>query len=242
MFHYKQTMDSLIQREVDEGRVKGASALVLHKDREVYFHTYGYANEETGQPMKRDTIIRLFSMSKPVTAVAVMILVERGELDVWDAVSKYIPEYHNQMVYTNEGLIPANRQVTIWDLLNMTSGIVYPNEENEPGKMMDKVLLELIDRRKRGERVDTMEYARAIAKVPLCFQPGDQWMYGYSADILGAIVEVVSGMRYSEFLKKELFEPLDMADTGFYVPEEKRERFAQIYEWVEAEAMLRPYT
>lgn len=241
MFDYKQTMDKLIRAEVDEGRVTGASALVLHKGKELYYYDYGYADKENGVPMKRDTIIRLFSMTKPITAAAVMILAERGELDLWDPVSLYIPEYKEQKVWTENGLIPMERENTIWDLLNMTSGIIYPNPDCEPGRIMDKVLRELIARREAGEKVDTLEYARAIAGVPLCFQPGEQWMYGFSADILGAVVEVVSGMTYGEFLRKELFEPLEMKDTGFFVPKEKKERFAVAYEWVNEQELI-PFT
>lgn len=241
MFDYKQTMDALIQKEVNEGRVNGASALVIKGDREIYYCDYGYADKENAIPMKRDTIIRLFSMTKPITAAAVMILAERGALDVRDAVAAYLPSFQNQKVWTRKGLVPVERELTIWDLLNMTSGIPYPNEESEPGRQMGAVLQRLISRREKGERVDTLEYANAIAAVPLCFQPGDRWMYGFSADILGAIVEVVSGRKYSEFLKKELFEPLDMKDTAFFVPSEKRARFAQIYEWSQEESRLKPF-
>ena len=238
MFNYRQTMDELIQKEVDERRVAGASALVLHKDKEIYFHTYGYADKEKQVPMQRDTIIRLFSMSKPITAVAVMILAEQGKLDVRDTVSTYLPAFGKQQVWTEEGLVPAERENTIWDLLNMTSGICYPDESHEPGRQMGRVLQELIAGRKRGEKVTTLDYANAIAGVPLCFQPGEHWMYGFSADILGAVVEAASGMRYGEFLRKEIFEPLEMKDTGFFVPKEKSERFAQIYEWPEEKELV----
>lgn len=238
MFDYRQIMDELIQKEVDEGRVSGASALVLHKDKEVYFHTYGYAEKEKQVPMQRDTIIRLFSMTKPITAAAVMVLAERGEIDLRDPISKYIREFENQKVWTEEGLVPVERENTIWDLLNMTSGICYPDESHEPGRRMGNVLQELIAGRKRGEKVTTLDYANAIAGVPLCFQPGAHWMYGFSADILGAVVEVASGMRYGEFLQKEIFEPLEMKDTGFFVPKEKLDRFAQIYEWPEEKELV----
>lgn len=241
MFDFKQTMDGLLHKEVDEGRVNGVSALVLHKDKEIYYHDYGYADKENGVPMKRDTIIRLFSMTKPITAAAVMILAERGEIDLRDPISKYIKEFENQKVWTEDGIVPVLRENTIADMLNMTSGIPYPDETHEPGRQMGVVLKELIAKRECGEKADTLDYARAIAKVPLCFQPGERWMYGFSADILGAVVEVVSGMKYSEFLKKELFEPLEMKDTGFFVPEEKMHRFAQIYEWNEEKEVLEPF-
>ena len=240
MFHYKKTMDRLLQKEIDEGRANGVSALVLHKGKELYYYDYGYADKENETPMKRDTIIRLYSMSKPITAAAVMILVERGELDLCDPVSKYICEYKNQKVWTKDGLVLAERENTIWDLLNMISGIPYPDPSHEPGIQMGVVLQELIKRRKQKEYVDTLAYAKAIATVPLCFTPGERWLYGYSADILGAIVEVVSGMKYGEFLKKEIFEPLEMKDTGFFVPKEKKHRFAKNYKFDE-NGGLQPY-
>lgn len=232
-------MDRLIEKEVAEGRVKGASALVLHRNREVYCNAFGFADAEKGVPMKRDTIIRLFSMTKPVTAAAAMILMERGELDLWDPVSSYLPEFHSPGVWSGEkqGAVPAGREIMVWDLLNMTSGIPYPDQAHEPGRRMGEVLQKLISRREQGETVDTREYARQIATVPLCFQPGERWMYGYSADILGAVIEVVSGKRFGQFLKEELFAPLGMTDTGFFVPEDKLYRFAQYYDWTEKDGL-----
>ena len=231
MFDYRETMDRILQQEVAEGRVKGVSALVLHKGKEIYYNQFGYADAEKGIPMQRDTIIRLYSMSKPVTAAATMILVERGELDLWDPVSKYLPCFKNQKVWDDEkGEVESEREVTIFDLLNMTSGITYPDAETEPGRRMQTVVETFVARRDAGERVDTQEYMCGIASVPLVFQPGDRWMYGFSADVLGGVIEVVAGKPYGVFLQEELFEPLEMKDTGFYVPAEKLGRFAQSYE------------
>lgn len=242
MYDYKETMDKLIQDEVNSGQIRGASALVLHKDKEIYFHNYGYADKEKGMPMRRDTIIRLYSMTKPITAAAVMILAERGEIDLRDAVSKYLPAFAGQKVWNPDGTTEAlQRENTIWDLLNMTSGIPYPDATHEPGRRMDAVLQGILSEAATGHPVSTLECINRIASVPLCFQPGEQWMYGFSADVLGGIVETVSGMSYGEFLQKELFDPLDMKDTGFCVPKEKRERFAQIYEWKEDRKTLEPY-
>lgn len=232
MFNYKETMDNLIRKEVEEGFVKGASALVVHKGKEIYCNAFGLADAERGIPMQRDTIIRLYSMTKPVTAAATMILVERGELDLWDPVSLYLPNFKNQTVWSEGREIPAERENTIWDLLNMTSGIIYPDENCEPGRRMKAVVDDFVNRRRQGEWIDTRAYADAIAAVPLMFHPGEKWMYGFSADILGAVIEVVSGMKYSEFLQKELFEPLEMVDTGFFVPKEKAHRWAQYYDWM----------
>lgn len=242
MYDYRETMDRLIRKEVTEGRVKGASALVIHRNKEIYYNAFGYADAERGIPMRRDTIIRLFSMTKPVTAAAVMILMERGELDLWDAVSDYLPEFRSPGVWSEEKQceIPAERELIIWDLLNMISGIPYPDPTHEPGRRMDAVVKNLVRCREQGKTVDTREYMRQIAAVPLCFQPGDRWMYGFSADVLGGIIEAVSGKRFGQFLKEELFEPLGMTDTGFFVPEDKLGRFAQYYEWTDPSG-LQPY-
>lgn len=239
MFDYKETMNRLIQGEVDKGFVHGASALVMQGGKELYYNAFGYADKENGIPMQRDTIIRLFSMSKPITAAATMILAERGDIDLRDPVSKYLPYFTNQQVWAwDDKRIPAHRDSTIWDMLNMTSGIPYPDMNHEPGRQMDALFRELIERRKQGERVDTQEYLRRIAQIPLCFQPGEKWMYGLSADVLGGVIEAVSGMTFGEFLKKELFEPLEMKDTGFFVPKEKQGRFARIYEQKEGEGLV----
>lgn len=242
MFDYRETMDRILQQEVAEGRVKGVSALVLHKGKELYYNQFGYADAEKGVPMQRDTIIRLYSMSKPVTAAAVMILAERGELDLWDPVSKYLPCFKGQKVWDEEkGEVESEREITIFDLLNMTSGITYPDAETEPGRRMQTVVETFVARRDAGERVDTQEFMRGIASVPLVFQPGDRWMYGFSADVLGGVIEVAAGKPYGVFLQEELFEPLEMKDTGFYVPAEKLGRFAQSYEPTE-DGQLIPHT
>ncbi len=235
MFQWKDRIKDIIEQEMDKEEISGANMLVIHKGKEIFFESYGYADKENKIPMKRDTIFRLFSMSKPITAVATMILVERGVIDVRDAVSKYIPEFANQTVWENGKEVAAYRDITIWDCLNMTTGVVYPDMSNEPGKRMDAVLRELIARRESGEVVDTLEYARRMAKVPLMFQPGERWMYGFSADILGAVIEVASGKKYSRFLQEEIFLPLQMKDTGFYVPEDKEWRFAVNYDKVDGQ-------
>ncbi|MCM1045755.1 MAG: beta-lactamase family protein [Candidatus Gastranaerophilales bacterium] len=242
MFDYKQTMDKILREEVESGEVKGASVLVLHRGNEKYFHACGWADAEEGIPMRRDTIIRLYSMTKPITAAAVMVLAERGEVDLWDPVSKYLPAFAKQKVCGPSGeLLPVERENTLWDMLNMTSGIPYPEEGHLPGRQMGELFRELIDRRLRGEHVDTQDYLERIGQVPLCFHPGEKWLYGLSADVLGGVIEKVSGKSFGEFLRTELFEPLEMPDTGFFVPREKRSRFAQNYEWNTDTKELTPF-
>ena len=236
-----EPINNLINQSIARGEYAGASLLVIKDGTELFRKVYGEADMEQHVPVRRDTIFHLYSMSKPVTAVAVLLLYERGLLNVQDAVGKYLPCFQNMTVWTEAGEVPANRDITIWDCLTMTTGIPYPCGELESGRRLDKVFRELIARREAGEVVDTMEWMRRVAEVPLVFQPGETWMYGFSADVLGAVVEAVSGRRFGQFLKEEIFEPLGMKDTGFFVPEENWHRFAVSYEnWSTGE--LRPFT
>ena len=180
-------------------------------------------------------------MSKPITAVAAMILYERGILNLFSPVSDYLEGFRNQKVYTKDRLVDAVRPVTIQDLLNMTSGIAYPGELLESERRMAEVFAEADKEYYSGKPVDTISFCNRIGQVPLAFQPGEQWLYGASADVLGAVIEVASGRKFSDFLREEIFEPLGMKDTGFYVPEDKRDRFAKAYDYKPDEKKLVPF-
>lgn len=243
MTDYQKTMGEIVENGIAQGHIIGANVLMIKDDKEVYFKSHGYADKENGVPMKRDAIFRLYSMTKPVTAAATMILAERGKIDLWDPVSKYIPEFADCKVMEEDGrLVPPKRPVKIWDLLTMTSGLTYPDMGCDPGRQMDALFKELKEKLAQGIHTDTLEYCRRIAQVPLCFHPGEKWRYGLSADILGGIIEVVSGETFGNFLQKEIFEPLGMKDTGFVVPKEKRDRLAACYQWSNEEGRLIPYT
>ncbi len=230
MLQTQSVIDSVINQSIAAGEYAGASLLVIKDGNELCRQVYGEADMEKHIPIRRDTIFHLYSMSKPITAVAVMMLYEQGMIDVQDAIGTYLPMFNNMSVWTGAGEIPANREITIWDCLNMTSGITYPCQETESGRRMDETFLKLIKRREQGEVVDTMEWMKEVAKVPLVFHPGEKWMYGFSADVLGALVEAVTGKRFGQFLQEEIFAPLGMEDTGFFVPEKKGHRFAVSYE------------
>lgn len=230
-----------IENEINIGNINGASICLLKDNEEVYRSEFGYANKETKTPMKKDTIFRMFSMSKPITAVATMILFERGIIDLFYPVSRYLNGFKNQKVATEFGLVDANKEITIRDLLNMTSGIAYPDDNFEAGIQMGNLYKDIKQKLENGNPTSTIDYCNQIGQVPLAFQPGESWLYGASADILGAVIEIVSGKKFSQFLKDEIFIPLGMDDTDFYVPSEKQHRFAQIYDYNADLGRLTPF-
>ncbi|MBJ9992873.1 serine hydrolase domain-containing protein [Paenibacillus sp. S28] len=222
-------LKNTLKASIDKKEIAGANFMVLKDGNEVFYHEDGLADLESGRPITRDSIFRLYSMTKPVTSTSIMMLLERGAIDLFDPVSRYIPGFKNQPVEKNGELVPAGREVNIHDLLNMTSGLVYGGT-NQGGQQTDALFQELGSRLNGDNPMSTLEFANRLGQIPLSFEPGSYWQYGTSADVLGAIVEAVSGMRYGQFLKKEIFEPLGMKDTGFWLPEEKRDRLVKTYQ------------
>lgn len=218
----------------------GAAICVLQGGVEAYRKEYGNADRERGIPMARDTIFRCYSMTKPVTSAAVMILMEKGMISLTDAVSMYIPGFKNQKVLTEDGYVPADREVTIQDLLDMTAGVNYPDASYPSGREMQDMIDRYYKDVEEGHPVSTYELANLIGKQPLRFQPGSNWNYGFCADVLGAVIEVVSGKRFIDYLKDEIFNPLGMTDTDFYVPEEKQARLMQNYEYNPEKQVMEP--
>lgn len=226
-----------IMREMTErGYVSGTSCMVIQHGEEQCYYETGYRDIAEERKMTRDTIHRLYSMTKPVTAAAIMILLEEGRIDLLDRVSDYLLGFRNQYVIEQGVIVPVKRPITIQNLLNMTSGLTYPGEGSPAEIRSDKLVEEIKDKLTTKQALTTVEVANRIGKLPLAFIPGTTWQYGLSADVLGAIVEVVSGMRFGDFLKERIFEPLGMKDTDFYVPEDKQERLAKVYR--EAEGRL----
>lgn len=225
----KQTIQNIMDEAVEKEKIAGGNLLVLKDGKELIYLQTGYADVKKKIPYSRDTIARLYSMTKPVTAVAVMILIERGLVDLGRGISLILPDFEVPMVWERGQKVPAHREINLKDLLNMTSGLPYPAAD-DAGKESAKVFEEVYARLYTDDQVSTMELAQKLFAGGLSFHPGDHWMYGTSADILGAVVEAVSGMKFGEFLRKEIFKPLGMEDTGFYVPEEKRHRLAEVYE------------
>ncbi len=220
----------IMRQEIDDQKwTAGVNMLVLKDGKEAAYAQYGYRDLENKVPYDRDTIMRLYSMSKPITAAAVMILVDRGLLDMANCICWMLPGFSEAYYRTESNeRIKASQQITIKDLLNMTSGLPYPSD-GERFKEVNDLFWELGQRLLTDNSMSTSEWGRRMGKVDPIFNPGDGFCYGTSADMLGYIVELVSGMKFGEFLKKEIFDPLGMNDTGFFVPDEKHYRVSKIY-------------
>ena len=226
----------VMQQYVDEGKISGMVTLVARHGQVVQLEAYGAADREAAVPMSTNTMFRLASITKLITTAAVMQLMEEGRLLVTDPVSKYIPEFEKTTVavepttgsapgaqYT---VVPARRQITLHDLLTKTGGIGYPQGPTQQlyeaegfGQAwyfahMDEPMCTIIER---------------LPKLPFHAHPGEEWFNGYTTDILGCVIEVVSGMTLDDFLRTRLFEPLEMSDTYFFVPREKAHRLAAVY-------------
>ena len=228
-----------MDRAVANKEVAGVSLLVIQDGREAYYAQSGHANIEKDIPMNRDTIVHLYSQSKPITAAAAMLLMQDGIFDLNEPVANFFDSFKDQSCVIDGEIkkLPADKNVRIIDLLNMTSGLVYPGM-NTPAERSTTLLFDdAIDRLKKPyeEQLITLEFAEEIGKLPLQFIPGTQFQYGTSADVLGAVIEKVTGQKFGDFLKERLFDPLEMKDTGFYVPEEKKNRLALAYEVVDGQ-------
>jgi CubicO group peptidase (beta-lactamase class C family) len=228
-------MDALLDRAVRQKHIAGAVALLMRHGKVAYFRPFGQRDAETHQPMTPDTIFRIASMTKPVTSVAVLILVDEGKLRLTDPVSKYLPEFKTPRVLvpgrsSKRGdfrLVPAERGITVHDLLTHTSGLTY-RFFGRPH------LAELYRKAGVSDGLAPTEgtiadEVKRLAGLPLLCQPGRAWEYGLSTDVLGRLVEVVSGKDLATFFRERIFEPLRMRDTYFFLPAGKRDRLAALY-------------
>lgn len=216
-----------MQALVDSGKFAGVLTLIARKGKIVHFETAGLRDKESNKPMTEDTLFRIYSMTKPITSVAIMMLYEEGKLKLDDPVSKFIPEFADTKVYTSGGtenpvLMPLERAITIADLLSHTSGLTY----GIFGQTSVDTLYRIANLYSFNSNA---KYAQKVAQLPLRFQPGTRWLYSVATDILGGVVEVASGMSLGAFFSQRIFVPLEMVDTSFYVPEEKRDRLATVY-------------
>lgn len=223
-------INDILAAAVRNHECAGTNVLIRRHGEEVLYSQAGMADIAEGRRVERDSIFRLYSQTKPITAAAVMILVERGLIDLMDGVDRYLPGFANPRVVDQRGCITkAVRAPWIMELLGMTAGLAYPDAD-PAGQYAARVFEDAHAQIRSGGGIPTVEFMNRLGEQPLAFQPGTHWRYSTCADVLGAVVEVVTGKRFGDFLKEELFTPLHMEDTAFWVPEEKRERFVTCYE------------
>lgn len=215
---------------VKDNRLPGVMTLLKRRGKIVHFGKFGLMDIEAGRPMEEDAIFRIYSMTKPITSVAIMMLLEEGRVGLTDLVSRYIPAFGKTKVYAGMGvlglqLVNQQPEMTLHHLMTHTSGLSYGWYFDSPVEALyrqSKV-------RPFDRDVSLQEIIESIAEIPLLFQPGTQWRYSIATDVLGHIVQVVSGMPLDTFFKERIFIPLGMDDTDFYVPADKVGRLAQIY-------------
>jgi CubicO group peptidase (beta-lactamase class C family) len=223
-------ISTAVQHSIDDKRIVGAVTLVVRRGHVAWFRAQGMVDREANKPMRPDTMFRICSMTKPITSVAVMMLYEEGHFLLGDPISKYLPEFKTMKVLVKPSsgepyTIPATKEITIRDLLRHTSGLTYDaNPDLGPYYHDAKVATGLLQY--DGTIEDNVKH---LAAQPLLFNPGDRWEYSLGVDVLGRLVEVISGKPLDEFFRTRIFEPLGMKDTYFYLPDNKVERLATAY-------------
>ncbi len=214
-----------MQEYIDEGKLAGISTMIIKNGEMVNRKDFGFADLENQKPLENNTIFRIFSMTKPITAVALMTLFDEGKFELDDKVSKYIPEFKGAQVYNSEtkSLEQQVDEMTIRHLLTHTSGIPYGWDQKAYVDSLYRVTGASGWEGTIGEKV------KIIAGLPLKHQPGTKWEYGLSIDVAGYLIEVLSGMPLDVYFKTKIFDPLKMDDSGFYVPEEKHNRLSVLF-------------
>ena len=225
----KARIDAALQRMIASDRAGGVSALIWQDGREVYFGTAGMADRAANRPMRRDTIAQIYSMTKPVTGVALMQLWEAGKVRLDDPLAKYLPEYATMRVYAGKDeagqprYVPVDRPITVRDILRHTAGFAYgagPTPAHDAYVAAAPLALD----------IDLSEANRRLATVPLLYQPGSQWEYSIAVDVQAALVEKLSGQRFADYVRTHIFEPLKMTETAWRQPDTRLPRFAAMYE------------
>lgn len=225
-----QVLDATMKKYVDDGKIAGAVVVIQQDGRDVFSNAYGWRDREANDRMEEDDIFRIASQTKALTSVGIMMLMEEGKLVIDDPLSKFLPEWASTTVAVTNAkggfdVVPAKRPITIRDLLSHTAGISYGSGPGEKAWRDAGVF--------GWYFADKTEPVSAVvakmAKLPMAAQPGEQWVYGYNTDILGVVVEKLSGQSLDVFLKERLIDPLGMKDTSFCLPSEKTDRLAVVY-------------
>ena len=224
-------VDQHLRGYVDDGRLPGWSLLITRCGRIAHVSSYGKRDVEAGLPVEPNTIFRIYSMTKPITSVAAMMLYEQGAFELTDPISRFLPAFERMQVFVGGSdlkakTVPAAEPIRVWHLLTHTAGLTYGFHRAHP--------VDAMYRRAGYEwgappAADLTEAVDTFAGMPLLFQPGAEWNYSVATDVLGRLVEVVAGQSLDQFFAERIFGPLGMCDTSFRVPEEKRERLAALY-------------
>ena len=218
-----QMVGNAVQGFIRDKRIAGASVMISRKGKIVYAGNFGLRDIENKKPMAQDTIFRVYSMTKAVTSVAAMILVESGQLRLEDKVSKHLPAFTKAQVWKDAQLVAPRKPATVKDLLCHTSGYSY----GDTG--IQEIDAPHLEHGALRETTKLSDFSTQAARIPMAFEPGAGWLYGISTDLLGAVVERASGMALDQFFESRIFTPLGMIDTGFVIPEDKRMRLAAAY-------------
>jgi CubicO group peptidase (beta-lactamase class C family) len=219
-------INSLMNRYVESGKLAGIETCVVRRDQLVHRETFGYQNLETKTPMSKESIFRIYSMTKPIASVALMMLFEEALFNLTDAVDQYIPEFKNVKVWGADGALEAPvRPITVQDLLRHTAGLSYGGhiESKSPvDKLYDEAEL-------FNPNLTNAEFSERVASLPLLYHPGGKWHYSVATDIVGYLVEVLADKPLADFLQEKIFDPLGMVDTAFHIDPSKLSRFCTLY-------------
>lgn len=232
-------IDSTLQSFVELNRVGGASALIIENGQEVYFNAFGDADRTDGTKMDRNTIVQIYSMTKPITGVALMTLYEEGAFKLDDPLEQYLPEFSDLEVYEGDDdngdpiLAEPKRALTVRDITRHTAG--FANDRNAP--YTGKLLQEANPMDPNGTLAD---FGKKLGSLPLVFHPGDEWFYGPSVDVQALLVERLSGQPFGEYVREHVLDPLGMTETRYFVPEEDRDRMSSAYTMNEDELVQIP--
>jgi CubicO group peptidase (beta-lactamase class C family) len=219
-------VDELMQGYVDAGKLAGMVTLIARADQVVHQETFGLRDLAASSPMESDTIFRIYSMTKPITSLAMMMLSEQGSVHLTDPVVKFLPEFEGVQVWEQDGkLVDPKRPIKVLDLLRHNAGLSYggyKDSQDPVDELYDRA--DLFD-----SKLSLKEMVRRVADLPLIHHPGEAWRYSVATDVVGRLVEVISGKLLAEFFDRRIFAPLGMEDTAFQVPQEKMDRFATLY-------------
>jgi CubicO group peptidase (beta-lactamase class C family) len=232
------SIDSIIEKQIQQQKVSGAVAMIIYKNNVVLDKAYGYADKANRVPMTTESIFRVASQTKAIVSVAFLQLVESGKIGLNDPIEKYIPAFQNQQVAIVEKdsikLVNRNRSITIRDLLSHQSGISSSDEYPKLKKLFAQYQL---DKPLNVAFNSLQEEVEQIAKMPLAHQPGDRFSYGLSTNVLGRLIEIISGKSLDVYLKENIFKPLQMKDSYFYLPKEKQNRLVKVYRNIKSDSI-----